>query len=127
MAEAQITDYLSKLFQDHGVACAVEKDWVVPNSELPALRALWYPGQSNGLLAVQALVRDKLVIEECFAGLGQGDTGLRDALVNFTINSFHVLLAALWGKNDPKLQIPVHRGQSFQSIADSVPVIADSF
>jgi predicted nucleotidyltransferase component of viral defense system len=26
-----------------------------------------------------------------------------------------------------KLQIPVHRGQSFQSIADSVPVIADSF
>jgi len=26
-----------------------------------------------------------------------------------------------------ELQIPVHRGQSFQSIADSVPVIADSF
>jgi hypothetical protein len=25
------------------------------------------------------------------------------------------------------LQIPVHRGQSFQSIADSVPVIADKF
>jgi tripartite-type tricarboxylate transporter receptor subunit TctC len=25
------------------------------------------------------------------------------------------------------VQIPVHRGQSFQSIADSVPVIADSF
>jgi hypothetical protein len=26
-----------------------------------------------------------------------------------------------------KVQIPDHRGQSFQSIADSVPVIADSF
>ena len=25
-----------------------------------------------------------------------------DALHNFTINSFHVLLAALWGKNDPE-------------------------
>jgi len=25
-----------------------------------------------------------------------------------------------------KLQIPVHRGQSFRRIADSVPVIADS-
>jgi hypothetical protein len=25
------------------------------------------------------------------------------------------------------MQIPVHRGQSFQSIADSIPVIADSF
>ena len=26
-----------------------------------------------------------------------------------------------------KLQIPIHRGQSFRRIADSVPVIADSF
>jgi len=26
-----------------------------------------------------------------------------------------------------KLQIPVHRGQSFRRIADSIPVIADSF
>ena len=25
------------------------------------------------------------------------------------------------------LQIPIHRGQSFRRIADSVPVIADSF
>jgi hypothetical protein len=25
------------------------------------------------------------------------------------------------------LQIPVHRGQSFRRIADSIPVIADSF
>jgi hypothetical protein len=25
------------------------------------------------------------------------------------------------------VQIPVHRGQSFRRIADSVPVIADSF
>jgi hypothetical protein len=25
------------------------------------------------------------------------------------------------------VQIPVHRGQSFRSIADSIPVIADSF
>ena len=26
-----------------------------------------------------------------------------------------------------KMQIPVHRGQSFRGIADSIPVIADSF
>jgi hypothetical protein len=26
-----------------------------------------------------------------------------------------------------KMQIPVHRGQSFRRIADSIPVIADSF
>ena len=27
----------------------------------------------------------------------------------------------------PQMQIPVHRGQPFRRIADSVPVIADSF
>jgi hypothetical protein len=27
----------------------------------------------------------------------------------------------------PGMQIPAHRGQSFRRIADSVPVIADSF
>ena len=26
-----------------------------------------------------------------------------------------------------RMQIPVHRGQSFRRIADSIPVIADSF
>jgi hypothetical protein len=101
MVEAQITDYLSKLFNEHGVACVVHDNWVVPNSVLPSLRALWYPDESHGRLDVQVLVRRKLVIEECFGGAGQGDTGLRDALINFTVNSFHVLLAALWGKNDP--------------------------
>jgi hypothetical protein len=102
MAEVQITDYLSKLFHAHGVACVVHNDWVVPNSKLPALQGRWYPNESNGVLGVQVLVRDKLVIEEAFAGVGQGDTGLHDALVNFTVNSFHVLLAAFWGKNDPQ-------------------------
>jgi hypothetical protein len=102
MTQAQITDYLSKLFHDHGVACIVHNEWVVPNAELPSLRALWYPDQSHGHLEVQVLVRRELLIEECFGGAGQGDTGLHDALVNFTINSFHVLLAALWGKNDPE-------------------------
>jgi len=29
--------------------------------------------------------------------------------------------------NEKAVQIPVHRGQSFRRIADSVPVIADSF
>lgn len=35
-------------------------------------------------------------------GLGEGEKGMYDALANFAVNSFHVLLAALWGKNDPE-------------------------
>jgi hypothetical protein len=72
VSELNTTGYLCKLFQEHGLQSVVEKDWVVPNSELPALRALWYPGQSSGRLDVQALVRDGVVIEECFAGIGEG-------------------------------------------------------
>jgi hypothetical protein len=30
-------------------------------------------------------------------------------------------------QRSPSMQIPAHRGQSFRRIADSVPVIADSF
>ena len=100
MTFSQTTSYLTKLFEEHGVTCVVENDWVVPNSELPALRAHWHPGSSNGRLDVQALISDGVVIEECFAGVGEGERGTNDALANFTINSFHVLLAALWGKND---------------------------
>jgi hypothetical protein len=99
-AENPTTDFLLKLFQGHGVECAVENGWVVPNWELPALRAHWYPLPSRRL-DVQVLIEDKLVIEECFAGVGEGDAARYDALASFTINSFHVLLAALWGKNDP--------------------------
>lgn len=79
----------------------IHNDWVVPNSTLPALRALWYPGEFVGELQVQALVRDELIIEECFAGIGQGESALGDALMSFTLSSFHVLLAALWGKSNP--------------------------
>jgi hypothetical protein len=100
MTTPQISSYLATLFEGHGLPCVVQNDWVVPNAELPALRALWHPGQSSGRLDVQALVSDGVVIEECFAGVGPAETGLSDALESFAVNSFHVLLAALWGRND---------------------------
>lgn len=100
MADLQTTDYLFNLFQVHGITCVVENDWVAPNGELPALRALWSPAQPSGRLDVQVLVRDQIVIAECFAGVGEGERAMYDALSIFTLNVFHVLLAALWGKND---------------------------
>ena len=94
------SDFLLRLFERHGIECTTHNDWIVPNSELPAIRATWFPGPSSGRLDVQAFVRDGTTIEECFAGIGEGEVGLHDALTNFTMNSFHVLLAALWNQND---------------------------
>jgi hypothetical protein len=51
---------------------------------------------------MQVLVRDGLIIDECFGGIGAGDVALADGLQNFTINSFHVLLSALWLRHDPE-------------------------
>ncbi len=47
-------------------------------------------------------VEDDILIRESFAGFGAGDVGLQDALSNFTVNDFHVLLATFWGINDPE-------------------------
>jgi len=92
--------FLSALFENHGLPCGIENDWVIPNSQLPALRARWFPpepGKLFGVLSVEALLDGGILIEECFGGFDEND-----GLANFTRNSFHVLLAALWGKNDPE-------------------------
>lgn len=94
------SDFLHRLFERHGIECTTHNDWIVPNAEFPAIRATWFPGPSSGRLDVQAFVREGMTIEECFAGIGEGAVGLHDALTNFTVNSFHVLLAALWNQND---------------------------
>jgi len=99
-ASLRTSDFLVRLLEGHDIECTTHNDWVLPNSELPALRATWFPGSSNGRLDVQAFVREGVTIEECFAGIGEDEVGLNDALTNFTVNSFHVLLAALWNQND---------------------------
>jgi hypothetical protein len=93
-------NFLVELFRSHGIQSSIDEDWVLPESSPHAIRAHWHPGDTTGRLDVHVLVGDELVIEECFAGIGAGALGLNDALANFTINSFHVLLATFWNLND---------------------------
>lgn len=93
---------LRHLLEAHGLQCTIEDEWVIPNSELPAIRALWHPGKNSGRLDIHVLMEHGILIEECFAGIGSGKQGFTDALHNFMINSLHVFLAAFWGKNDPE-------------------------
>ena len=93
-----IQEYLSSLFEQHGLSCVIHEDWVAPNGGLPGIRAYWYPDGLSGELDFQILVRENVIIEECYAGMGEdGDAALKDALSNFTTQSFHALFAALWG------------------------------
>lgn len=98
----ETTTFIAKLFEQHGLDHVVYNEWVILNGQFPGVRATWFPGETSGILSVETLVREGLIIEECFAGIGQGESGIKDGLINFTTNSFHVLLAALFGKNDPE-------------------------
>ncbi|MEK8030469.1 DUF6348 family protein [Ideonella sp. DXS29W] len=93
--------WLNELFKRHGVTSTTQDDWVLPNAELPGVRGVWHPSEKHGRLDIQVLVRNGVVIEESFGGIGAGDLGLADGLQNFTINSFHVLLSALWRHHHP--------------------------
>lgn len=103
-------DDLRRMVEAHGLECAVDKGWLLPLGGLPALRVAWHPGEASGRLDVHVLVRPGVLIEECFAGLGPGEQGLRDAWHNFARNSLHVLLAAFWGKLDDD-QVAIERWQ----------------
>jgi hypothetical protein len=93
--------WLTELFKGHGFEPSFHDGWVLPNGELPAIRGIWHSGETHGRLDIQVLVREGMVVEECFGGIGAGDFGLSDGLQNFTINSFHVLLSSLWSSHDP--------------------------
>ena len=104
MLQADINITLGELLKSHHVDISNEGDWFVPNQSLPAIRCYWHesPENESGRLDIQVLVKDGLVLDECFAGVGKGQEGFLDGLQNFAVNSFHVLLAAFWDKNDPE-------------------------
>lgn len=101
METITLENELSKLMAAHNVQFHVKNEWVVPFGKLPAIRATWYPRGSSGLLEIDVLLEDERIINECFAGIGLGREGINDALQNFCVNSFHVLLASLWGLEYP--------------------------
>jgi hypothetical protein len=115
--------WLFELFQRHGLVSTVHDDWVLPRAELPAIRGIWHPSETHGQLDMQVLVRNGVIIEECFAGIGAGDAGLTDGLQNFTINSFHPLLSALWSLHDPE-QVEIQKwtagGRAFSAFIGNV-------
>jgi Family of unknown function (DUF6348) len=75
--QSAVTEALSDLLSRHGLVGAREQDWIVPNGQLPAIRALWHPRETSGRLNVHVLLEKGRVLEESFAGRGPGDPDLR--------------------------------------------------
>ena len=99
-----LTMALVRLLEAHGLDCQRHEDWIAPNGQLPAMRGHWSPREKAGRLDIEVAIDADTVIQESFAGMVTTHSAdpLHDALDNFTINSFHVLLSALWRRDDPE-------------------------
>lgn len=95
---------LKQFLEAHDVDVTSENDWFIPNGSLPAIRCIWHeaPEKQSGRLDVHVLIDQNIMIEESFAGIGEGISGLKDGFQNFAVNSLHVLLAAFWEVDDPE-------------------------
>ena len=100
MEPLSLKQTMAELLSAHGIPLHEEGEWVIPYGELPALRATWFAGEKSGRLDVEVLLPDNRVIDECFAGMGEHQEGIKDAVHNFSVSSFHVFLAAFWKIND---------------------------
>ncbi|MFL5242164.1 MAG: DUF6348 family protein [Gemmataceae bacterium] len=100
---------LLELFQAHGVDCAPQGEWIVFSKngmkanasivrEMPQAT-----GMSVQLDVLFEVAPDRTIIES-FAGVGQTrEQAIADALNNFAMNSFHVLLAAFLKPNEEQV------------------------
>ncbi|RLA43447.1 MAG: hypothetical protein DRR42_21720 [Gammaproteobacteria bacterium] len=95
------TGLIAEFFDAHGISMFREGDWAFSSSDSPALAAYYKPLGGYGLLEVHIIVADNTRIVESFAGFGDGEVGLHDAVKRFVSNDLHVLLAAFWGVAEP--------------------------
>ena len=94
---------LLELFRGHGVEALLQDEWIVfPGRSVKASAELYGQASHEAATSVQLDVRVQnasgRAIVESFAGLGTtADEAVADAMQNFVVNSFHVLLAAFFG------------------------------
>jgi hypothetical protein len=140
-ANSEARQSVQSLLARHGLSLVVHGEWLLTGGNPPAVRLLWSETRENGgRLDVQVLLDDDRVVLESFAGLGQDSVALQDAIANFSMNSLHVLLSALWGISVPDqvtveewelsgVRRAIHIGNfgRRKSAGPDVPVPADLF
>jgi hypothetical protein len=103
---SQINALMLQMFQAHGIDAAPQGEWVVfPNRNLRANGSIVKEWTEQTPMSIQLDVRIAIepwrTIIESFAGVGETkEQTLRDALQNFAVSSFHVILAAFFQSND---------------------------
>jgi hypothetical protein len=105
----QINELLLDLFRAHAIEAVAEDEWITfPNRTLRAGASIVRDTEQRGWMSAQLAVRLEIApgqtILESFAGLGETrEKAIADALHNFSVNSFHVFLAAFFRSRDEQV------------------------
>lgn len=105
MNDSVLQRHLIELFAGHDIELEADEDgWLLTEGDLPAIRATWHGGEGDmpGRLDVDVVFAEERHIEESFAGIGDGESAVRDALQRFEQGALQVLLAACWYVTDQR-------------------------
>jgi hypothetical protein len=100
---------LLELFRAHGIEAVANDGWLefagrALRTQAAVVKETPHPNALNVQLDVRFEVLPGLTIIESFAGLGaEREVSVADGFRNFTLNSFHVLLAAFLNPGDPQV------------------------
>ena len=115
---------LTQLLAAHGLTGEDYNGWLLPHGQPPGINAHWEPGSHGhkliGMLSVALRMADRREIVENFAGLGEGQDGLHDALSSFAQGDLHAMLGAVWGLSGPDVPEPLRwtiKGQAYDVFA----------
>lgn len=102
-----LQEQIERFFAAHGLKPSRRDEWVVTGGDFPAMRGEIHNHREavNGhsvMLQIDVALGGDQVIQECFAGIGASKRdAIKNALENFSQNSLHVFLAALWDCAEP--------------------------
>lgn len=110
--EEKLFKILEEIFEAHGIESTEYNGWLLPNNNLPAVKAYWYPDASEhvGQLTIELLMEEgenegTNIIVESFAGMGKVEDRLNSALDNFMRNSLHPFLSAFWDNSTKEITV----------------------
>jgi hypothetical protein len=105
----EIHNIIKALFDKHGYTCQINNGWLDFGSNYPALRAEIFQNHENSIqLDISLALSNEQILIESFSGIGDNQNSqLKDAVNNFTLNSFHTILCAFYNFKDNEQDIEV--------------------
>ena len=112
-----VMEQLQAIMKARGIDMRSYLGWLVTDYGFPAMRGNWLHQVGNqdiGRLDVQVLLKNEQMIDESFAGLGEGNERYEDAFQNFELGSLPVMLSALWGLPQQKVLVETWSSEQAQ-------------